>query len=317
MLGNDNENVKSNNITVPGKEVAITNEGIFKTTDDYGDAYYYRGKVDNNYLVFDNSCWRIVRTTGNGGIKIILYSYMNTNCSYSSSGAAFIKNGQIPSFKFNTSSNGNGYVGLRYGAANDPGGIFIVHNNQYQSNILKNMNSFYGLLSTNNKDKLMDVIWCNDKNPVPGYSGVGLDDSYYAGYARLVNSNIPSLICTDDVIGSDNYSKFTVEKTDIGNGDLDYPIGLLTADEAAYAGLVNNTAASDSYLTENATALSWWTMTPHSFKDGAAYEWSVSTTGALSGTKVDSFLGLRVALTLKPNSIATGTGTKTDPYVVK
>ena len=33
--------------------------------------YYYRGNVNNNYVVFAGFCWRMVRTTDTGGIKLL------------------------------------------------------------------------------------------------------------------------------------------------------------------------------------------------------------------------------------------------------
>ena len=33
--------------------------------------YYYRGSVDNNNVFFANMCWKIVRTTSTGGVKLI------------------------------------------------------------------------------------------------------------------------------------------------------------------------------------------------------------------------------------------------------
>ena len=41
------------------------------TEDDEHPIYYYRGAVDNNNLLFANFCWKIVRTTDTGGIKLI------------------------------------------------------------------------------------------------------------------------------------------------------------------------------------------------------------------------------------------------------
>ena len=48
--------------------------GIYMTTNTESGkpVYYYRGNVDNNYVLFANSCWRIIRTTETGGVKLIL-----------------------------------------------------------------------------------------------------------------------------------------------------------------------------------------------------------------------------------------------------
>ena len=53
-------------MTIPGREVSSTDEGLRETIDDYGTTYYYRGAVEDNYVIFARKCWRIVRITGNG-----------------------------------------------------------------------------------------------------------------------------------------------------------------------------------------------------------------------------------------------------------
>ena len=39
--------------------------------DNTSPVYYYRGVVDNNNVVFADFCWKIIRTTANGGTKLI------------------------------------------------------------------------------------------------------------------------------------------------------------------------------------------------------------------------------------------------------
>ncbi len=47
--------------------------------------YYYRGPIDNNHVLFANYCWRIVRTTETGGIKL-LYDGVPKNGSCNNTG---------------------------------------------------------------------------------------------------------------------------------------------------------------------------------------------------------------------------------------
>lgn len=68
---------------------ATTNEGLIKTTDDYGTAYYYRGAVENNYVRFAGMCWRIVRTTGNNDVKLVLYNNDSSDCTLTGEGLAY------------------------------------------------------------------------------------------------------------------------------------------------------------------------------------------------------------------------------------
>lgn len=46
--------------------------------DNYGTSYYYKGNVIDNYINFNDMCFRIVRILGNGNIKLILEDTNNT-----------------------------------------------------------------------------------------------------------------------------------------------------------------------------------------------------------------------------------------------
>ena len=50
------------------------NSGVYTrngTENDQYPVHYYRGNIDNNNLLFANYCWKIVRTTSTGGVKLI------------------------------------------------------------------------------------------------------------------------------------------------------------------------------------------------------------------------------------------------------
>ena len=60
--------------TVYGKLLAdySSNRGVKKTIDENGkDIYYYVGNVTNNNLLFNNYCWKMVRTTETDGVKLL------------------------------------------------------------------------------------------------------------------------------------------------------------------------------------------------------------------------------------------------------
>ena len=63
---------------------STANNGLFKTTDDYGNTYYYRGIVNDNFVKFGKNSsnqdlyWRIVRVNGDNSIRLI-YNGTNTN----------------------------------------------------------------------------------------------------------------------------------------------------------------------------------------------------------------------------------------------
>ena len=56
-------------VTVTGAE--DTYGYLCKAKDAYGDSYYYRGNVTNNYVLFAGKYWRIIRYNGDGSVRVI------------------------------------------------------------------------------------------------------------------------------------------------------------------------------------------------------------------------------------------------------
>ena len=72
--------------------------------------YYFNGAVEDNNVLFAGFCWKIVRTTETGGVKMI-YNGVQTNGSCNNTGVA----SQLASTKaFNSSYNSLAYVGYMY-----------------------------------------------------------------------------------------------------------------------------------------------------------------------------------------------------------
>ncbi len=82
------------------------------TENDTYPIYYYRGDVDNNHLLFANLCWRIVRTTNTGGLKL-LYDGIPSNGECNNTGQD--THISITGTSFNTLYNGQADVGYMYG----------------------------------------------------------------------------------------------------------------------------------------------------------------------------------------------------------
>ena len=308
------------------------------TNDDYGGSYYFRGAVKNNYVKFANKCWRIVRITGNGAIKLVLHndntSSAKNPCSSTnnSSTAAFARySGTTYKSKFNDSSDYNAYVGFMYGTTD----ISTAFTNTNKSTIMTNLETWYKNNLSSYESKLADVIWCNDKDSINDMSydprsicsNAIIDESgrvalYHAAYKRIVSSGDsndlqPNLICTNDV------SKLTVSDTTNGNGALKYKIGLLTADEVAFAGMSSLNKNFSSYLTENASDGYWWTLSPAYFAylnmmDHDIIQAQVLEVGdsILDGSS-DETISVRPSIALISSvTISGGSGTSEDPYVV-
>jgi len=77
-----NNVVNANPKTAPAIDLATEEEGLIETTDSEGTSYYFRGKINNNYVVFANKSWRIVKINGDGTVKLILNDLINNNTQY-------------------------------------------------------------------------------------------------------------------------------------------------------------------------------------------------------------------------------------------
>ena len=299
----------------------ITEALLASTEDDYGTSYYFRGAVKNNYVQFANKCWRIVRINGDGSVKLVLHNDNTSNASSpcassnNSTTAAFARySGSSYTSVFNSNYNDNAYIGLMYGAtgASD---YPNTHANTNKSDILKNLETWYTNNLTSYESKLADTIWCNDKSTVSGGLGYGTNATDYGAYNRLASTKQPTLKCPNDNNGG-KLSKFTVDDTKNGNGNLTYKIGLLTADEIAFAGSIAYTYNRSTYLQENTGTTWWWSLSPSYFVGSYAYVWYV-VSGNLRNDNVDRGNGLRPVISLISSTNVTGDGTSENPYVVE
>ena len=299
-----------------------TTEALLASTeDDYGTSYYFRGAVKNNYVQFANKCWRIVRINGDGSVKLVLHNDNTSNASSpcassnNSTTAAFARySGSSYTSVFNSNYNDNAYIGFMYGAtgASD---YASTHANTNKSDILKNLETWYTNNLTSYESKLADTIWCNDKSTVSGGLGYGTNATNYGAYNRLASTKQPTFICPNDNNGG-KLSKFTVDDTTNGNGNLTYKIGLLTADEIAFAGSTAYTYNRSTYLQENTGTTWWWSLSPNGFYGSNAHGWYVAS-GYLSYGYVSGNGGLRPVISLISSTNVTGDGTSENPYVVE
>ncbi len=73
-----NNEVKKEALTNVGAEVATTNEGLIEASDDYGTFYYFRGDIENNYIMYANLLGRIVRINSDGSVRLVLNDDIET-----------------------------------------------------------------------------------------------------------------------------------------------------------------------------------------------------------------------------------------------
>ena len=320
--GGENRTVMGTTVT-EFTSISGENERVLNNApDDYGTSFYYRGNVLDNYVSFANKTWRIVRINGDGSVRLVLDSSAGTS-------------------KFNSSYNDNAYVGYMYGT---PGSTTYdaTHENINDSTIKTAVDKWYeDNLKTYYADYLADTLFCNDKtlasNGIGGVTtqlGYGKNKTYYSSAERLqysagttsITTSKPTFKCAESA--SDDYSRFTVNVTTLPNGNktngnLKYPIGLLSADEVAYAGAYKAGQRNESYYLYNSSMTSWWLSTLGNYYGSYAYYaygWNVTGSGGYinSGGSVNCTYALRPSLSLKSELLVSGgDGTKENPYTVK
>ena len=222
-------NVAVNEGTPDFSQVATTDEGVFKTQDDDGTSYYWRGAVTNNYVKFANKYWRIIRINGDGSIRMI---YDGT--SIHANGSSTSDSIAVASQTFNANYNNNMYVGFKYTSGQ-------VHGLENKSNALTQLETWYNNNLASYAIKIdTNAGFCGDRTPYTNTSGTasgggtGTTTTYYGAYIRVHMNRAPRLNCLIEDL-------YTISEANIGNKALTYPIGLITADEVSMAGGVYGT----------------------------------------------------------------------------
>ena len=90
------------------------NSGVYTIASTASDTYpvhYYRGNIKNNNVLFAGFCWKMVRTTSIGGVKLIYNGKYDETNKCNNTGTAT----QIGTSRFNSPSTSTADVGYMYG----------------------------------------------------------------------------------------------------------------------------------------------------------------------------------------------------------
>jgi len=283
----------------------VESSGIYTMEDETDTSHYYRGVIDYNYVDFANKLWRIVRINGDGSYRLVLDETAGTS--------SFAKTSE-------TTYNNIGYM---YSSASTP------NDNTYSSDIKDYLEDWYSSNIETSFDNYVDkdAIFWQDRT-------VNQTDSngyyVYEGWIRIIN-NTPSIKPpnTDEA----EADMFSVTSTK-GNGKLSKPIGLITADEVVLAGATMVGAgvgtwgtyyANEEYYLNLANTKPYgiWTMTPRRFSPKSPAnshiilskpQASIYSEPAYHATTKRY---VKPVINLKSTIMVKGSGTKTNPFVVK
>jgi hypothetical protein len=314
-----------------------------KWTENGKDVYYFAGNALDNWIKFGKDAnnndlyWRIIRTNEDGSVRLLYVgTAMDTTAGY------------IGASAYNGTYNNPMYVGYMYGTS----GSLASNRTNTTSSVVKTVvdNWYNGSINvktdaTGNKyDKYVSrtAIYCNDRANT-GYNTENIL-FHYAPRRRLVYADQPSYKCGNDangnlytgINGADNADRFSASTSttytngvSAGNGQLEYPVALMTADEIVFAGGKNNVSALAWYYynskEESVTNNNdWWLISPAFSNSNTAslisvyYAYNSSgKLGSLNSTTVSAAYSVRPVISLKSCTLwNSGDGSVGNPYEV-
>ncbi len=324
---------------------------LYYTDDNDGISYFYRGLAKNNWVKFGTNddetkdiWWRIIRINGNGTIRLIYQGMYDKGVNPDPENLGYVKGTQtlIASSQYNK-SNDSTYIGFYYGSEN--GKYPDNHSNTTPSLVAEQLKIWYDGENWNDEyNQYIDLNtgFCNDRTIHPDAKtwfynestsgrGAGNSTTVYGAYSRLYirdaaykENQMPSLLCGinpnpkkndgSDEISITDYERdlYTPIGSKIGNGVLEVPIGLITIDEAIFAGTYLRSGVN-CYLNNGQ---SFWTMSPMQTGSWARIFQLDSGTVPTSEYATTS-AGIRPVINLKADLTFTGSGTTEDPYIVE
>ena len=275
-----------------------TGSGLYKTEDDDGISYYFRGAIDNNYVSFAGFTWRIVRINGDGTIRLILAVDPTTSV-------------------FNSYDSSPKYVGYTYdnesactksspciSSFNSSSSTFSNNKVLTNSTIKSTLENWYKNNLASYDSKIALSSFCNDTSYTLLTSGF----YEYGAFNRNNSSSFsPSLKCPNT---KETYG-----------GSYKLKIGLLTADESSFAGLKSpsssssNAAQSTNYIAN----YDWFTMSPNYWGGRRAHvvvnNWDKH--GVTSSYDLKTERKVYPVINLNSNvDITGGDGTSSNPYTI-
>ena len=227
-----------------------------------------------------------------------LYSCLNTSCNVVYKIVGYISTTQMIVQPISYSSNS----------------LLSAQTNKTDSPIKTTLDNWYKTNLTSYNAKLADETFCSDRSISSG-TGYKTDSyTFYGAYNRLQDNKTPSLKCSQD------NDKFKVSNE---SAKLDYPVGLILADEVALAG--GRGYYNEAYLPNSNYYLYngkyYWTLSPSDFNSGSssANVWIVLSSGSLHPWySVTYSIGVRPVINLRADvQITKGDGSSLNPFVIK
>ncbi|MGM9834982.1 MAG: DUF6273 domain-containing protein [Bacilli bacterium] len=165
-----------------------------------------------------------------------------------------------------------------------------------KASIKEVLDSWYDSTILENAKYVVNSNYCMDTN----LSKEAENEKYFRSYVRVNEDEIPLYNC----IG-----------TKISNN-----IGLLSLDEAVYAGSYKDTENKNTYLYNPNITKDWWLGSPYSVTNEnvvKVFTFTSENGTVFSGSDITSENAIRPVINIRDAVNVTGTGTEEDPYVIE
>ena len=325
------------------------------------NVYYFAGDARNNWVRFgewqeDIYLFKTTRTTSNGYIEGMYTQTLEecNNLNLGSCNKIVIASKGDPIYWRIIRTNKDGSVRLLYSGAKPDTEVGFIDNTCWyknskgecltnsenylyytfddsESEIKKSVEKWY---STNliNYDNYIskNAIYCDDKDykifeisVVKEFNSFirvsGLSGQNPTTWESIYNGKIlPSFNC------SSIESQYTSKLSNFGNKQLNYPIGLITADEISFIGGRFGEINTSSWFYKNSVNgpiikdNPWWTMSSAGWNSANSYSMALYLNGLLHGPNVQEKKGIRPVISIKGDNIwKSGDGRATNPYEIR
>ena len=324
------------------------------------NVYYFAGDARNNWVRFgewqeDIYLFKTTRTTSNGYIEGMYTQTLEecNNLNLGSCNKIVIASKGDPIYWRIIRTNKDGSVRLLYSGAKPDTEVGFIDNTCWyknskgecltnsenylyytfddsESEIKKSVEKWY---STNliNYDNYIskNAIYCDDKDykifeisVVKEFNSFirvsGLSGQNPTTWESIYNGKIlPSFNC------SSIESQYTSKLSNFGNKQLNYPIGLITADEISFIGGRFGEINTSSWFYKNSVNgpiikdNPWWTMSSAGWNSANSYSMALYLNGLLHGPNVQEKKGIRPVISIKGDNIwKSGDGSSSNPYEI-
>ena len=223
-------------------------------------------------------------------------------------------------FRGNVENNYVSFAGQtwRIVRINEDGTIRIIMQDGINSNaniaFNSNYNNYTYMYYTNSQAKTTLESWYQTN--IGSKSDLAKNVASGAYYCEQAKAKFADSYTSGSAVMT-TYNKYTPDFKCIadgnGKGVVSASVGLLTYDEAVYAGGYYGQSNSNYYLYNNTY---FWTMSPAGFSGSYSRVWRVNATGVVSNDYVNHPYAVRPVIIMNADTLATGSGTSSDPFVV-